>query len=289
MHDEQAYQQAWRRVLERIRPEIGIKDFRAWLQPLELQQVRDLHVILIAPTRALHYWASTHYSDRLLVLWQAENQRVDKVTIAEDVRVDDADFGDQIADDPKIDPDPDHQNTWRRVLDRVRRESGDDAVDWLRDLKLQRVELLEHDVTVTVVAPTTFLRDWVSVHYADRLFALLQMEEQRVGRLTLVSPPLVLRSQPDELAGDAEPAGSVGPPLPTPVQKNRGGRAPKFEWESLWFELIRIAQIDGFNSRRELRQRALAWISANWSEEPSDSVLREKLSRLGDTLGLPVN
>jgi hypothetical protein len=39
-----------------------------------------------------------------------------------------------------------------------------------------------------------------------------------------------------------------------------------------------------------LRQRALAWIGENWGDGgPSDSVLREKLSRLGDPLGLPEN
>jgi len=73
------------------------------------------------------------------------------------------------------------------------------------------------------------------------------------------------------------------------LQKNPGGRAPKFDWEALWFELIRIAQIDGFHSRQELRQRALDFIAKDWPDEPSDSVLREKFRRLGDLLDLPVN
>jgi hypothetical protein len=201
----------------------------------------------------------------------------------------------------------------------------------------------KRDVTVTVVAPTTFARAWVATYYGDRLFALWRAEDERIGEFTIVSPPLVRLREYDELeeirtrekflddpealarsllennrrrervakriaahnrpTSDREMADRLGLPrspvaavtglgaleLPRRSQTNRGGRAPKFDWEALWFELIKIAQIDGFNSRRELRERSLDWIATNWVDEPSDSVLREKLSRLGDILNLPTN
>jgi hypothetical protein len=71
--------------------------------------------------------------------------------------------------------------------------------------------------------------------------------------------------------------------------KRLGGRPLKFDWEALWFEMVRIAQVDGFHSQRELREQAHEWIARSWPEEPSPSVLREKLRRLGVLLGLPEN
>jgi hypothetical protein len=163
-------------------------------------------------------------------------------------------------------------------------------------LELQQVELKRH---VTLIAPTTFMRDWDPTHYADRLLALWQAEDRRVGRITIVSPPLVRDDKFDEvlrrraLDGEAEPAISEGTQLSAMArhtQRNRCGALAKFDWEALWFELIRIAQIDGFNSGRELRQRTLDWIATNWVDGgPSDSVLRDKLSRLTDILGLLAN
>jgi len=155
-----------------------------------------------------------------------------------------------------------------------------------------------------LIAPTNFLRLWTTVHYGERLLELWQSEDHQIGLVTIVAPPLVcddgriLVERGDgtfllahggaaaEL-GSQKTQRSTGAPR---TQRNRGGAPAKYDWEALWFELIRIAQIDEFQSRRELRQRALAWIGENWGDGgPSDSVLREKLSRLGDLLDLPEN
>ena len=89
-----------------------------------------------------------------------------------------------------------HEAAWCRVLERLRLEVGDDVFDWLRRLELGRAHPLDY-VSVTVVAPTTFMRDWVFTHYHDELFAAWRAEDERVRALAIVSPPLVL----DKLLG----------------------------------------------------------------------------------------
>jgi chromosomal replication initiator protein len=66
----------WSCVLDRLKPEIGEAAFRVWLRPLELQCVEAGEATVIAPTRFLRDWVTTHYyADRLLALWQTEDPR----------------------------------------------------------------------------------------------------------------------------------------------------------------------------------------------------------------------
>jgi chromosomal replication initiation ATPase DnaA len=252
---------------------------------LELQQFAEsaVRVILIAPTRALQHWVYGHYFGRILQEWQTEDERVRLITINLPPEMDDEDFDDRIPDDLEYigDVTPQHQETWRRVLDRLKPQIGEEASNWLRYLELHEVEPLE--VALTLVAPTKFIQDWVTDNYLKLIFEVWQEEDERVRALIITSPPSLVRPPVHQ---NAEMSDLVVTPR---SQKNHGGRAPRFDWEALWFELIRIAQIDGFNSRRELRQRTLDWIATNWIDQPSESVLREKLSRLSDILNLPPN
>jgi chromosomal replication initiation ATPase DnaA len=291
MQEEQAYQARWCRVRDRLRSEVGNNAFENWLRHLELQEIAEggLEVIVIAPSRALQHWVYTHHFDRLAEEWQAEVKRVSRILIKPPPGMDDDEFDDEfdnpMPDDPvhSSDVSPEHQEAWRRVLDRLKPEIGEEASKWLRQLELHQVKPLVRDVTVTLVASTDLIRDWVGDNYAELIFDIWRAEDARVGEIKLISPPPLMRSridQNDEMSVVSVTRGS---------RKNHGGRAPKFDWEALWFELIRIAQIDGFNSRRELRQRTLDWIATNWFDQPSESVLREKLSRLSDILNLPPN
>jgi chromosomal replication initiation ATPase DnaA len=285
MQDEQAYQSMWRRVCDRLRSEVGNNEFEDWLRHLELQDVAEggLQAIVIAPTRALQHWVTINHVDRLLELWQAEIKQVSRITIKAPPRTDDDEFEDRMPDDPVPvrEDQPEHQDAWRRVLDRFKPEIAEDALNWLRQLELQQVQPLICDVGVTLVAPNTSIRDWVADNYGELIFEKWRAEDWRVGALRIVSPPVPSGIHQYEIPPDLVAT--------RPSQKNRGGRAPKFDWEALWFELIRISQMDWINSRQELRQRTLDWIATNWLDEPSDSVLREKLSRLGDVLNLPTN
>ena len=75
------------------------------------------------------------------------------------------------------------EREWTRVLGQIKAEIGDDAFrNWLRPMNLQRVD----EGQAVIAAPTRFLRDWVTTHYADRLLALWRMENEAVTRVSIV-------------------------------------------------------------------------------------------------------
>ncbi len=71
----------WIGVLGQLRAEVGEDAFRSWLQPMNLEQVDSGQAIIAAPTRFLRDWVATHYADRLLALWRAENEQVKRLSI----------------------------------------------------------------------------------------------------------------------------------------------------------------------------------------------------------------
>jgi chromosomal replication initiator protein len=71
----------WNRVLDHLKGEVGETAFRSWLRPISVQRVDGGQAVIAAPTRFLRDWVATHYADRLLALWQAENQRVTRLSI----------------------------------------------------------------------------------------------------------------------------------------------------------------------------------------------------------------
>jgi chromosomal replication initiator protein len=71
----------WVGVLGQLRTEIGEDAFRSWLQPMNLEHVDGGQVVIAAPTRFSRDWVATHYADRLLALWRAENAQVRRLSI----------------------------------------------------------------------------------------------------------------------------------------------------------------------------------------------------------------
>ena len=93
---------------------------------------------------------------------------------------------------------------WARILGQLKAEIGDDAFrNWLRPINLERVESGQ----ATVTAPTRFLRDWVTTHYADRLLALWRVENERMTRLSIV-----VGEHPRYMSSE-HPAGDRGDPV----------------------------------------------------------------------------
>ena len=76
-----ACQSEWTRVLGHLKKEVGEAAFRSWLRPVSVERVDEGEAIIAAPTRFLRDWVATHYADRLLALWRAENQRVTSVSV----------------------------------------------------------------------------------------------------------------------------------------------------------------------------------------------------------------
>jgi len=71
----------WLRVLGQLKAEVGEDAYRNWLRPMHLERINDGHAVIAAPTRFLRDWVITHYLDRLLALWQAENDEMTRVSV----------------------------------------------------------------------------------------------------------------------------------------------------------------------------------------------------------------
>jgi chromosomal replication initiator protein len=71
----------WTRILDQLKAEIGDDAFRNWLRPIRLERVESGQATIIAPTRFMRDWLITHYADRLLALWQAENEEITRLSI----------------------------------------------------------------------------------------------------------------------------------------------------------------------------------------------------------------
>jgi chromosomal replication initiator protein len=71
----------WSRVKQRLRTELGEDIFNSWFARATFEEADASTVYLSQPTRFLKAWIVSHYEDRLLALWQAENPSVARVEI----------------------------------------------------------------------------------------------------------------------------------------------------------------------------------------------------------------
>jgi chromosomal replication initiator protein len=97
------------------------------------------------------------------------------------------------------------QSQWVRVRARLRAEYGDAAYrSWLRNMSLQGIE----EGRAKIAVPTRFLRDWVAAHYADRIRALWNGENNGVIAVDILvsggTPQVVATAEPaPELSAEA--------------------------------------------------------------------------------------
>ena len=83
------------------------------------------------------------------------------------------------------------QENWSRVKERLRIEVGDDVYSsWFARMDLEGLE----DGTVRLSVPTRFLKSWIQSHYAERVLACWQAQEEKVGRIELIVRSAVLRN-----------------------------------------------------------------------------------------------
>ncbi|MGI8525952.1 MAG: chromosomal replication initiator protein DnaA [Pseudolabrys sp.] len=83
------------------------------------------------------------------------------------------------------------QERWSRVKGRLRAEVGDDVYSsWFASMSMDGVE----DGTVRLSVPTRFLKSWIQSHYAERVLACWQSEENKVNRIELTVRSAVLRT-----------------------------------------------------------------------------------------------
>jgi chromosomal replication initiator protein len=77
----------WARVVGRLKEEVGETAYRSWLKSMRLAKIEDGEGVIAVPTRFLRNWVATHYADRLLTLWRAENEQVTRLAIIVEPRV----------------------------------------------------------------------------------------------------------------------------------------------------------------------------------------------------------
>jgi hypothetical protein len=73
------------------------------------------------------------------------------------------------------------------------------------------------------------------------------------------------------------------PPMPEPsVQgKSRGGRPSEYDWDAMTGEVLRIADEDGLPSKQaELIDLLLLWFDRHYGKEPSESLVKARVSAL---------
>ena len=74
---------AWQRVRLRLRSELGEDVFNSWFSRVEFEDLTAGVVRLSAPTRFLKGWIKSHYTERMVQLWQHENAEVRRVDVEE--------------------------------------------------------------------------------------------------------------------------------------------------------------------------------------------------------------
>ncbi len=75
------YQERWSRVKGRLKAEVGDDIFSSWFARMDLEAVENETVRLSVPTRFLKSWVQSHYSDRVLSCWQAEEGSVQRIEL----------------------------------------------------------------------------------------------------------------------------------------------------------------------------------------------------------------
>ncbi|MGD9924988.1 MAG: chromosomal replication initiator protein DnaA [Pseudorhodoplanes sp.] len=74
-------QERWSRVKGRLKAEVGEDIFSSWFARMDLECVEKDTARLSVPTRFLKSWIQSHYSDRVLRCWQAEERCVQRIEL----------------------------------------------------------------------------------------------------------------------------------------------------------------------------------------------------------------
>jgi len=75
-------QERWQRVKNRLRSELGEDVFTSWFARMELDGVEKGAVRLSVPTRFLRNWIQSHYSEKVLSNWQAEDSSITRLELS---------------------------------------------------------------------------------------------------------------------------------------------------------------------------------------------------------------
>lgn len=71
----------WDRVIARLRAQIGDDIVSSWFSSMEVEKIEAGTVNLSVPTKFLKSWTSSRYGDRLVSLWQLEDDKIARIDI----------------------------------------------------------------------------------------------------------------------------------------------------------------------------------------------------------------
>jgi len=71
----------WARVRQRLRAELGENIFSSWFARMDMDSREGGHIRLSVPTRFLKSWILSHYADRVLACWKAEDPSVERTEL----------------------------------------------------------------------------------------------------------------------------------------------------------------------------------------------------------------
>ncbi len=74
-------QEGWSRVRGRLRAEVGDDVYSSWFARMDLEAIEDGTVRMSVPTRFLKSWIQSHYAERVLACWQAEQTQVGRIEL----------------------------------------------------------------------------------------------------------------------------------------------------------------------------------------------------------------
>ena len=74
-------QERWTRVKERLRAEVGDDIYSSWFARMELEGIEGDTVKLSVPTRFLKSWIQSHYAEKVLACWQAEQPSIPRIEL----------------------------------------------------------------------------------------------------------------------------------------------------------------------------------------------------------------
>ena len=71
----------WTRVRDRLRAEVGDNVYSSWFARMDLEGIEGETVKLSVPTRFLKSWIASHYTEKVMTCWQAEQPGISRVEI----------------------------------------------------------------------------------------------------------------------------------------------------------------------------------------------------------------
>ena len=74
-------QERWTRVKGRLRADVGDDIFLSWFARMDLERIDENTAHLSVPTRFLKSWIQSHYTERMLACWQAEQTEIQRIEL----------------------------------------------------------------------------------------------------------------------------------------------------------------------------------------------------------------